>query len=32
MNSELKRAAVGWFSLMLVGCMVVIPLLPMALR
>ena len=32
MKSELKRAAVGWFSLMLVGCLMLIPVLPMALH
>jgi hypothetical protein len=32
MKTELGRAAVGWFSLGLIGCLVAIPLLPMALR
>ena len=32
MNTELGRAAVGWLSMLLVGCLVLIPVLPMALR
>jgi hypothetical protein len=31
MKTELGRAAVGWFSLVLVGCLIVIPVLPLAL-
>ena len=30
MKSELGRAAVGWFSMLLVGCLFVIPVLPLA--
>ena len=32
MKSELGRAAVGWFSMLLVGCLIVIPIVPMALH
>ena len=32
MKTELGRAAVGWFSMLLVGCLFLIPLLPMALH
>jgi len=32
MKTELGRAAVGWLSMLLVGCLIVIPVLPMALN
>lgn len=31
MKSELRRAVVGWISMALMGCLVLVPLLPMAL-
>ena len=31
MKSEMRRAAVGWLSMLLIGGLLIVPILPMAL-